>query len=134
MIPVSPGELMDKMTILEIKRLRLTDKSQLTNVKFELALLDAVYRATIRPSFALDALNGRLATVNQELWEAEDQIRQHERQGSFGESFIRLARSIYSKNDMRASIKREINLILGSEILEEKSCGIIKGSNFQCDK
>lgn len=120
-IDVAPGELIDKITILEIKRQRISDPEKKNNVIKELAILrDAADRA-ISPSQKLKNLAQELKEINETLWDIEDDIRQCERESRFDEHFIRLARSVYIHNDARARIKREINTLLGSEIIEEKS-------------
>ena len=116
--PLSLGELIDKITILEIKTQHLQGPS-LTNVKKELEQLSATLNAL---NLNLDAqLIKRLKDVNADLWQIEDQIRDRERQKDFGEVFIRLARSVYQQNDRRAAIKKEINTTYGSALSEEKS-------------
>lgn len=120
--PVSVGELFDKITILRIKTGRLSDPGQLANVRRELAELEAV-AAGIPASPELDALIARLQAVNDGLWDVEDGKRAHEREGRFDADFIALARRVYRENDLRAAIKREINLLTGSTLVEEKSHG-----------
>jgi hypothetical protein len=117
-IPVSIGELYDKISILEIKVEKLEGVSRL-NAKKELDLLCKV--ASDLDVLVEQKLFDDLRGVNQELWIIEDQIRDHERHNDFGENFIALARSVYTKNDRRASIKRLINQLTSSEIVEEKS-------------
>ena len=121
-IPVPVGELFDKITILRIKMVRLTDAGQLDNVRRELAELEAV-AADIAGSAELDALAGRLQAINDALWDVEDGKRAHEREGRFDADFIALARRVYKENDQRAAVKREINLLTGSTLVEEKSHG-----------
>lgn len=120
--PVSVGELFDKITILRIKAGRLSDPGQLANVRRELAELEAI-AAGIPTSPELDALIARLQAVNDGLWDVEDGKRAHEREGRFDADFIALARRVYRENDLRAAIKREINLLTGSTLVEEKSHG-----------
>jgi hypothetical protein len=120
--PVSVGELFDKITILRIKTGRLSDPGQLANVRRELAELEAV-AAGIPASPELDDLIARLQAVNDGLWDVEDGKRAHEREGRFDGDFIALARRVYRENDLRAAIKREINLLTGSTLVEEKSHG-----------
>jgi hypothetical protein len=118
--PVSWGELIDKISILEIKSRRLTKAEPLANVRRELAALEA----TAAPALGDPRMAGwkrALGEVNEALWEIEDAIREKERSGDFGPTFIDLARSVYRRNDARAAIKREINLALGSDLIEEKS-------------
>lgn len=117
-VRVSYGEAADKISILEIKSERLSDPVQLANVRKELALLRDAFTAAA-PGF--DAPFARLKTVNEQLWQIEDDIRDCETRGDFGEEFVALARAVYKTNDQRARIKREIDELLGSEIREEKS-------------
>jgi hypothetical protein len=117
-VPTSWGELLDKVSILEIKALRLPTAEARTNAEKELAML----REIAAPVLAQIApLAAQLKTLNEALWEIEDRIREHERAGDFGESFVTLARSVYKTNDERGAIKRQINLVLGSALVEEKS-------------
>lgn len=120
LIPVAPGELIDKITILQVKSERI-DASKRANVVQELALLCAVRDQAIAPSPALDALTGELASINAALWDIEDGKRACERSQDFGDRFIALARAVYRENDRRAAVKRRINELLGSTIFEEKS-------------
>lgn len=120
-VPISAGELLDKISILEIKLERLTDKTQLANVRKELDLLYDVRREALAVSKEAEKLAAELRGVNEELWKIEDDIRLCERQGDFGERFIELARAVYQKNDRRSVIKRQINELLRSPIVEEKS-------------
>mgnify|MGYP006921609419 FL=1 len=119
-VPVSPGELIDKITILEIKSERIADPAKLSNVRRELELLEATWAEAASP-VDIAAERASLKRINEELWEIEDDIRIEEKQRRFGERFIDLARSVYVQNDRRAAVKREINLKLGSELVEEKS-------------
>jgi tetratricopeptide (TPR) repeat protein len=119
-VKVSPGELLDKITILQIKRRRFTDAAKLANVGRELDLLAAVLGRSVRGSPELDRLTDELRSVNEALWEIEDQIRSCDRQQDFGPRFVAVARSVYQQNDRRAAIKRQINELLNSEIIEEK--------------
>lgn len=119
-IPASVGELFDKITILRIKTVRLTDAGQLANVRRELAELEAV-AAAVPASEELDALVARLQAINDGLWDVEDGKRAHEREGRFDAAFIQLARRVYRENDQRAAVKREINRLTGSALVEEKS-------------
>lgn len=120
-VPVSFGELFDKVTILEIKRDKMDDASKLVNVRKELTLLEELRERRVEKSQALEKLVARLKGVNADLWEIEDAIRDCERREEFGDDFVSLARSVYKKNDERSQLKREINELLGSEIVEEKS-------------
>ena len=120
-VPVSFGELLDKMAILEIKAERITDPSKLANVKRELAALDATWAAHPASRQDLSDLRAALKAVNARLWVIEDEIRAQEKAQSFGAEFVRLARAVYFENDERARVKREINIRLGSALVEEKS-------------
>jgi hypothetical protein len=118
LVPVSVGELMDKISILEIKAERIIDPGPLQNIERELAALRAV---RIQYPAALAGLIAELKRVNGELWNVEDSIRDCEARGDFGETFIELARAIYRLNDERSQIKRAINVGAGSRLQEEKS-------------
>lgn len=120
-IPISPGELLDKITILRIKSQRMSDPRKLHNVRLELEALAATWVGSAYASAAIDADVDALMTVNERLWVIEDDIRDKERAQAFDAEFIRLARSVYALNDERAAIKRRINSQLGSTIVEEKS-------------
>jgi len=121
MVPISPGELIDKITILEIKSQRMTDPAKLHNVRTELSLLNDTWRAS--PFSATDVSTewAGLREVNGRLWDIEDSIRDKERDGEFDDVFIELARAVYVTNDERAAIKKRINARLGSTLVEEKS-------------
>ena len=119
--PHRPGELIDKITILEIKSERMTDAAKLRNVRIELDTLAATRDAHIEPSDEMTRQSAELKSINEELWVIEDDIRDCERNGDFGPEFIRLARAVYVTNDRRADVKKKINLLLGSSIVEEKS-------------
>jgi len=119
-VPVSWGELLDKIVILEIKTERLTSSQARANAATELALLGEIANPVMASGQAA-ALVARLKHLNQALWDIEDQIRDHERAGDFGPGFVELARSVYRHNDQRGALKREINLALGSALIEEKS-------------
>ena len=121
LVEVSPGELLDKITILEIKLKKMTDASKLKNVQVELDCLNQAKSNFINTSAEITGLMDKLRDVNQKLWDIEDDIRDHESQKQFGDSFIQLARQVYKTNDVRAALKKEINLLLGSMIVEEKS-------------
>lgn len=121
LVPVSPGELIDKLTILEIKQARISDAGKLANVRREKAALDATAAARLPATEALAALRGELRAINEALWEIEDAIRHCDRAGDFGPRFIELAQSVYRTNDRRAAVKKRINLELGSALVEEKS-------------
>ena len=120
-VAVSWGELIDKITILEIKCLRLTREEALTNVRKELALLTASAGGNLSVDRNVSPFKAKLRTVNEALWEIEDKIREKEARQEFDAEFIELARSVYQRNDERAGIKKEINNLLSSGIVEEKS-------------
>ncbi len=125
-IEIAPGELIDKLTILEIKTERIRDAAKLSNIHAELAALQAVRDRNIGSSKDIAALTSELKAVNQRLWQVEDEIRLCEQANDFGPRFIELARSVYQENDRRSALKRRINELLGSCIVEEKlyaSCG-----------
>ena len=120
-VPVSYGELIDKITILEIKSAQISDASKLTNVRAELDLLTATWESNDASKADVADARARLKSVNEDLWDIEDRIRLKEKVQAFDVEFIELARSVYFRNDVRAKIKREINLALGSQLVEEKS-------------
>lgn len=120
-IPVAIGELIDKITILQIKAAHLEDASRYANVATELRLLEEVRAGLKITNEDVDAFTTELRNVNEELWELEDRIRECERLKDFGPTFIELARGIYTKNDRRAELKRSINNLTASELVEEKS-------------
>ena len=119
--PVSYGELIDKITILEIKSRRMTDEGKLANVRNELDLLNATWANDEASQTDIGAERASLFAVNELLWDIEDHIRLKERAQAFDSEFIEMARSVYFRNDERAAFKRAINLKLGSELVEEKS-------------
>lgn len=119
--PISHGELIDKITILEIKVEQIADPAKLANVRKELDLLDAIWRNDAAAATDITAERARLKAVNQSLWDIEDRIRLKEKAQAFDAEFIELARAVYFQNDDRAAIKREINIKLGSQLIEEKS-------------
>jgi hypothetical protein len=121
LVPISPGELLDKITILRIKSARLTDQAKLANVKYELTLLEQTWRGSLPNDPAVAADEAELLRVNSLLWDIEDRIREHEAQQRFDAAFIELARSVYMRNDERAAIKHRVNRKLNSTIIEEKS-------------
>lgn len=121
MTPVSWGELIDKFTILMIKSERMQDASQLGNVRRELAALQPLRDQSIQAHPELAACQAQLKAINEALWDVEDEIREWERRQEFGARFIELARSVYRENDQRARVKRRINQLLDSELVEEKS-------------
>jgi len=120
-VPVSPGEVLDKITILEIKSERISDPQKVANVRRELELLDTTWRQSVEQDETVYRIHAELKTINEALWEIEDDIRDKERAREFDERFIELARSVYVTNDQRANAKKELNVYLGSEIVEEKS-------------
>jgi uncharacterized protein YukE len=119
--PVSYGELIDKITILEIKSRRIADAAKLANVRNELDLLNATWAGDAASQTDISDARAHLLAVNELLWDIEDRIRLKERAQVFDAEFIELARSVYFRNDERAAFKREINLKLGSQLVEEKS-------------
>ena len=121
LIPISPGELLDKITILQIKAERIADPAKVANVKTELDMLSKVWRETVEVDAEITRLTADLKTVNEALWQIEDDIRDEERNKRFGERFIELARAVYVTNDERANAKKMVNLHLNSTIVEEKS-------------
>ena len=120
-VHTAPGEFLDKLTILEIKSERIADAAKLANVRRELDLLRATWAASPLADRDVSAPVAELRRVNEILWGVEDAIRRHEAEGRFDAAFVELARSVYRHNDRRAAIKRELNLALGSDLLEEKS-------------
>jgi hypothetical protein len=120
-VPVSPGELLDKITILRIKSSRMSDAQKLANVRVELKVLEETWGASTYAKSDIAADVNALLQVNERLWVIEDDIRDKERAQAFDGEFVRLARAVYFENDERAAIKRRINLKLGSSIVEEKS-------------
>ena len=121
LVPISPGELLDKITILRIKSARMTDETKLRNVRVELEALEQTWRESGAAIPAVAADEAALQKVNEELWDLEDRIRDKERAGEFDAVFIELARAVYVTNDERARFKKNINTALGSRLVEEKS-------------
>ena len=121
LIPISWGELFDKITILQIKLENLKDKNALKNVKIEYDELFKIYENNFREDANAKRLLADLKTINKTLWNIEDDIRDKERHKTFDEEFIELARSVYITNDERSRIKRNINNTFGSQFIEEKS-------------
>lgn len=121
LVPISPGELLDKITILEIKSERIDDPAKVANVRIELDLLNGVWEGAVSEDAFITRLRAELKAINETLWEIEDEIREEETLARFGSRFIELARAVYVTNDRRAAAKREVNVHLGSKILEEKS-------------
>ncbi len=117
-IEVSNGELIDKLTILEIKLQKIRDKNKRVNIKKEYDILKG---ATERIKAKISFLYDQLLEINQKLWDIEDRIRELERKKDFGSEFIETARAVYHHNDQRAKIKQEINQVTGSDLIEEKS-------------
>jgi hypothetical protein len=120
-VDIAPGELIDKLTILEIKLEKIKDERKLANIRSEYADLMRVFRSSIVETSRLTTLIAELKRINTTLWRIEDDIRDQERAGTFGQAFVDLARSVYRTNDLRAATKREINELLNSAIIEEKS-------------
>lgn len=122
-IEVSCGELLDKLTILEIKSRRIPDPAKQANIRRELEQLEAAWRGLPNPPDApeIARLRQALTEVNERLWVIEDDIRDKERAGQFDADFIALARSVYRTNDARAALKKEVDQLLGSRLTEEKS-------------
>jgi hypothetical protein len=120
-VPISPGELLDKITILRIKSQRMTDPAKLSNVRLELRALEETWSASAYARVDIAADIDALLRVNERLWVIENDIRDKERAQAFDAEFVRLARAVYFENDERAAIKRRINVTLGSRIVEEKS-------------
>ena len=125
LVPVSPGELLDKISILRLKSDRLTDAAGRANVARELAALEHVAATGVPDSPELDALTAELADINSRLWHIEDALRSHEAAQDFGAAFVELARQVYLCNDRRAALKRQMNLLLSSDLLEEKEHQIV---------
>ncbi|HWX81294.1 MAG TPA: DUF6165 family protein [Steroidobacteraceae bacterium] len=125
-VPISPGEMLDKITILRIKSARMSDPKKLANVRLELDALERTWGASAYAKADIDSEMTALLKVNERLWVIEDDIRDKERAQAFDAEFIRLARAVYFENDERAAIKRRINDKLGSSIVEEKSYAAYK--------
>ena len=121
LVPISPGEMLDKITILRIKAARMRDPDKVANVKHELGLLEKTWRDCGAAAVDLGTAEAELTRINEKLWVIEDEIRDEERAKRFAEKFIELARAVYFVNDERAAIKKRINTLLGSNIVEEKS-------------
>jgi len=121
LVPISIGEVIDKITILEIKTERIHDKDKLENVSRELSAVNSAIRRYGVLMESIVSLQSQLKEVNERLWEIEDAIREKERLSEFDSEFIELARSVYLNNDERANLKRAINSQLGSDLTEEKS-------------
>lgn len=121
MTPISCGELLDKLTILRIKKDRIDNEEKLKNINNELKQLTSIFDDQVEKSSELDRLIDELRAVNEQLWDIEDEIRACEKDKDYGERFIELARSVYLTNDKRANLKYQINSVTGSELVEEKS-------------
>jgi hypothetical protein len=120
-VPISVGELVDKVTILEIKSEKIEDAGKRANIRRELEALTAVLRPLLAATPAIAPLKAELRTINETLWRIEDDIRDCERKRDFGAAFVALARAVYQTNDARAATKRKIDDLTGSELVEEKS-------------
>lgn len=121
LVPISPGELLDKITILRIKVARIQDAAKLANVKLELSLLEQTWKDSGCATGAVALDEHALQAVNEQLWDIEDRIRDKEARQTFDRDFIELARAVYVCNDERAAVKKRINQHLGSRLVEEKS-------------
>ena len=121
LVPTAPGELIDKLTILRLKEERITDQAKVANVRIEKDALMQTAKTHVPPSAALDDLWDALYQINADLWVIEDDIRECEKANDFGDKFVRLARAVYVTNDRRADVKKQINVLLGSALIEEKS-------------
>jgi len=121
LVPISPGELLDKITILQIKSERIDDAAKVANVRTELDMLSKVWGESVEQDDVIAGLTSELKSINEELWVIEDDIRDEERDKRFGDRFIELARAVYVTNDKRADAKKRVNLHLNSSIVEEKS-------------
>jgi hypothetical protein len=121
LVTVSPGELLDKITILRIKSTRMSDVAKLVNVRRELNLLEDIWRSAVSVTIDLSLEERDLAAVNAKLWDVEDRLRELEIARRFDADFVELARAVYFINDDRAAIKKRVNVALGSALVEEKS-------------
>ena len=120
-VPVSSGELIDKISILKIKKNKITNKSKLRNIKKELFLLNKIYKNNFQKNKKILLYEKKLININKKLWDIEDKIRLLESKRNFNQEFIKLARSVYINNDKRSEIKKKINTLTGSHLIEEKS-------------
>ena len=120
-IPVSSGELVDKISILKIKRKKIINKSKLQNINKELSLLNKIYKNNFQKNKKILLYEKKLININKKLWDIEDKIRFHESKKNFNQKFINLARAVYLNNDERSKIKKKINKLTGSHLIEEKS-------------
>ena len=121
LVPTAPAELIDKLTILRLKSERILDQEKLKHVRHEMATLQQTADQAIPQSAEIRALWDQLYQINTDLWVIEDDIRAFDARGDFGPGFIALARAVYVTNDQRAAVKKQINLLLGSDLVEEKS-------------
>jgi Family of unknown function (DUF6165) len=121
LVPISPGELIDKITILQIKSARMTDAAKVANVRAELSALEKTWGDSSYATVDIKDEWAALRRINEKLWVVEDDLREKERQKKFDQEFIELARAVYFTNDERAAVKRQINVKLGSKLVEEKS-------------
>ena len=120
-IPVSSGELIDKISILKIKRKKIINKSKLRNINKELSLLNKIYKNNFQKNKKILLYEKKLIKINKKLWDVEDKIRLLESKKNFNQKFIDLARAVYINNDQRSEIKKKINELTGSYLIEEKS-------------
>jgi|TARA_Y100001001_G_C7734669_1_gene212042 hypothetical protein len=120
-IPVSSGELIDKISILKIKRKKILNKSKLQNINHELSLLNKIYKNNFKKNKKILLYEKKLIKINKKLWDVEDNIRLLESKKKFNQKFIDLARAVYINNDQRSEIKKKINELTGSYLIEEKS-------------
>ena len=120
-IPVSSGELIDKISILKIKRKKILNKSKLQNINHELSLLNKIYKNNFEKNKKILLYEKKLIKINKKLWDVEDKIRLLESKKNFNQKFIDLARAVYINNDQRSEIKKKINELTGSYLIEEKS-------------
>lgn len=120
-VELSYGEMLDKITILQIKNERISDASKVANVNKELSLLNGLWKSDEKSNIDISEEFSKLKKINEALWDIEDDIRDKERAKEFDARFIELARAVYVTNDQRADIKRVINVKLGSDLVEEKS-------------
>ncbi len=130
-VPLSVGEVLDKISILEIKSERISDKAKLVNIHTELEALRPLVAGEPFTSDDITALFAELKAINESLWVIEDDIREQEGKGDFGPRFIELARAVYVTNDQRADVKKRINLATGSDLVEEKSYEDYSGGQAQ---
>ena len=120
LIPISVGELVDKITILKIKKKKILNKAKQTNIIKELNFLEKIYKSNFTKNRKIKLYEKELIKINKNLWEIEDQIRNCESKKNFNEIFINLARAVYLNNDKRSIVKKKINLLTKSHIVEEK--------------